>query len=201
MKIEHLTKAYGEKVIFSDFTLPLPETGIVSLTGPSGCGKTTLLRLICGLEPITAGNLDTEGARIAVVFQEPRLLPHRTAAENLTVACGCTAQQAEEMLESFGFNPEDCRKFPRELSGGMQQRVALSRALLFGGEVYLLDEAFRGLEEELRRDAIRRFAALKDTALILNVTHQPEEMKWLGGEVVTLSRYPCQILSRAPAQE
>ena len=196
MKLEHITKAYSDKVIFSDFSLALPKSGAVTLMGPSGCGKTTLLRILCGLETPDSGHVEAENARIAVVFQEPRLLPHKNACDNLRIATGCSEQQACELLQELGFDPTDCKKYPAELSGGMQQRVSIARAILFGGDIYVLDEAFKGVEEILRKQLIERFKKLSQNALVVQVTHQRDEAELLGGEIITLAADPCRVAQR-----
>lgn len=186
IRFEHVTAGYGSKLPLKNFSAELPESGVAALFGPSGCGKTTLLRLL-----LHAGNknppadapklyegrlLGTEGLRISCVFQEDRLLPWRTAQENVRLvrpqgdACG--------LLGSLGLAEDACQAYPGALSGGMRRRVAIARALNFPGELLLLDEPFKGLDETTRSLVAARLQGA--FPLILLVTHDPAEAALMG---------------------
>ena len=147
-----LTVTYDGRTVLRDVTLTVPDGGHIALMGPSGCGKTTLLRVLAGLQAPDSGTVRVEPGRMACVFQEPRLLPWRTAAENVNAVLSDRAQtmpQALIWLERLEL--ADARdQYPAALSGGMQQRVAIARALAYDAPVLLLDEPFRGLDAALR---------------------------------------------------
>ncbi len=178
ISLENVTCSYGEKTPVKDLTLTLPDTGVVGIFGPSGKGKTTILRLLAGRMEPTAGEISgLAGKRVSVVFQEDRLLPWRTALENAAIVKDGSEAQARELLAAMELAAET-DKFPRELSGGMQRRVALARALNFGGDILLLDEPFKGLDAALRRRIIDRVKG--SFPLILIATHDREEAELLG---------------------
>ena len=143
-----LTVTYDGRAVLRAVDLTVPDGGHIALMGPSGCGKTTLLRVLAGLRAPDGGSVRVSPGRIACVFQEPRLLPWRTAAENVNAVLSDRAQtmpQALAWLERLELS--DARdQYPAALSGGMQQRVAIARALAYDAPMLLLDEPFRGLD-------------------------------------------------------
>jgi len=168
----------------------------VALVGPSGCGKSTALRLMAGLLEPTAGTVGgSEDSRVALVFQEPNLLPWRTVAENirlplelLGVEARETQQRVGESLELIGFGQADAVKRPRELSGGMRMRVSLARALVTRPDVLLLDEPFAALDdllrEQLNEELLEIHSARGTTAVF--VTHNVSEAVFLADRVVVM---------------
>ena len=158
--------------------------------GPSGCGKTTLLRVALGLQTPGSGRLDNHFLRPAAVFQETRLLPWRTALENVRLVLSDRAESRETArlwLERLELG-EAAERYPAELSGGMQQRVSLARALAFAPDLLILDEPFKGMDEELRRrvtDLVSR--SLPDAAILL-ATHSEEEAEALGCRILHYDR-------------
>jgi NitT/TauT family transport system ATP-binding protein len=171
----------------------------VSLLGPSGCGKTTLLRLLMGIEAPSSGSLTvTPGlaGHVSYVFQEPRLVPWRTSFENVRLPLELAKREAGDsheairpLLDSLGLG-ERIDHFPRELSGGMQMRVALARALITQPKMLLLDEPFAALDERTR-------FRLQDLLLDLRerlglqyvfVTHSIAEAVYLGDRVLLMNR-------------
>ncbi len=186
---ERVSFAYGDHPILTDVSLTLPRDGAVCFTAPSGEGKTTLLRLMAGLEEPQSGTIHRPaGLRTAVVFQENRLFPWLTVAQN--AALGCPNADPLPYLQAVELADVRCQ-YPSQLSGGMQRRVALARALMFGGDLLLLDEPFTGLDSALRArvaDAINERFAGKSMVLI---THSPEEAALLGATVVPLPMPLC----------
>ena len=147
ISVSHLTLSYGEKRVLDDFSLTLPERGVTVLSGPSGCGKTTLLRCLAGLERPRSGEIQAPPPhKTAILFQEDRLFPWRTVEQHLRdVLPQSRRTAAAEALAAVGLT--DCQHQPaRELSGGMRRRLALVRALALGGQLYLLDEPFTGVD-------------------------------------------------------
>lgn len=181
MKFEHVTAGYPGKMIFQNVSFSLPDTGAIALMGPSGAGKTTLLRLIGGLlQPISGEIENIEGKKISFLFQEDRLLPWATAEKN--AALSSDLEEARYWLEQMEI--ENAALYPHEMSGGMQRRVALARAMAFGGDILILDEPFKGLDEELReRIAFRIRDCFPLTILSI---HDQKEAELMGAEIIRL---------------
>ncbi len=171
IELKNVSLSFEGKQILKDFSLTLPQRGIVLITGPSGCGKTTLARLILGLAKPDKGKVLSSGARISAVFQEDRLVPTLTALKNVSLVSD--PQKAEKILRDLKLG-DSLDLFPEELSGGMKRRVAIARALAFDGEVLLLDEAFTGLDEELAEEVLDYICHGYKDRLIIAVTHRPE---------------------------
>ena len=155
IEVHDLTVTYDGRDVLHKVTLTVPDGAHIALMGPSGCGKTTLLRVLAGLRAPDGGSVRVEPGRIACVFQEPRLLPWRTAAENVNAVLSDRAQtmpQARAWLERLELGTA-AEQYPAALSGGMQQRVAIARALAYDAPVLLLDEPFRALDAALRARA------------------------------------------------
>ena len=199
IRLEHIRKVFDDKIIFSDFSLELPEKGIVCFLAPSGFGKTTLFRLILGLEKPDAGAvLGTEGLKFSCAFQEPRLVPGLTALQNVLLVSvdrsrrGREAEDpkkkdAEALLQKLGLDDE-MENLPAELSGGEARRVSLARALYAEYDVLILDEPFSGVDEERKAQIYPLISALAEEKLVLMTTHLPEEAEILGADMINLSR-------------
>ena len=145
--VREVSVAFGEKRVLERFSLEVPEVGITALAGESGCGKTTLLRVLAGLQKPEGGEvLGLEGKRTAMLFQENRLFPWRTVEQHIAdVLPGGRKGEAGRWLEAAGLSGEAGAR-PSALSGGMARRLALVRTLALGGDVFLLDEPFAGVD-------------------------------------------------------
>ncbi|MHB1931533.1 MAG: ABC transporter ATP-binding protein [Thermoplasmata archaeon] len=220
IRVEHVDKAFptrhGTVTVMRDVTFDVQDSEFLAITGPSGCGKSTLLRLIHGLETPTAGDLEFRGAPIrgvcpqmSMVFQSFALFPWLTVQEN--VAFGLEAlrwdperirAQVERYLSVTGLVGFE-EAYPRELSGGMRQRVGLARALAVEPGVLLMDEPFSALDpltaEALREEVLQlwRDPALPPESVLL-VTHNIEEAILMADRVVVLSRRPSHVLETVP---
>jgi len=186
LKLTGITHSFGENTVLRNFCLTLQPGQRIALMGPSGVGKTTVLRLAMGLLTPDEGAVENRFRKTGVVFQEPRLLPWRTAAENVNLVLGDgkeTMPLAQSWLERLGLK-DAADQYPTELSGGMQQRVALARALALDGDFLILDEPFKGLDEELRIQVMEQVG--KTNAAIVLVTHDEEEAKALACEIIRL---------------
>lgn len=181
--------AYEKKPVLEGLTLSLRSPGAYAIWGPSGRGKTTLLHLIAGLLRPTGGEVRIEGRpRVAVCFQEDRLMPWLTVLENVSLtAPGRKREERQERgrscLRELGLL-EAADAYPAELSGGMKRRAALARALAFEGDMLLLDEPYRALDEAMHEQAracVRRHAQGR---LLVLVTHDPADA--LGMERIVL---------------
>jgi len=186
LKLTNISHSYGERVILKEWNLTLLPRQRIAIMGPSGCGKTTLLRIALGLLKPTAGTVENKFQKTAVVFQEPRLLPWRTALENVNLVLGdgkSTLEIAKSYLEQVQL-ADAADNYPRELSGGMQQRVAVARALAAEGDLLVLDEPFKAMDESLREQIIALVDQAK--AAILLVTHEEAEAKSLDCEIIRI---------------
>ncbi len=183
IKICRLSKAFGEKTVLRDLTLTLADGGRYALMGPSGCGKTTLLSILAGLLRADGGHIEGLPTRVSMVFQEDRLLDGLSAYRNLRVVLPPSVSDAAilECLAALGLGEDAYRPVP-ELSGGMRRRVAIARALLAEGELLLLDEPFKGLDEGTRAQTATYLRAKAEGKTVLLVTHDREEALLLGAE-------------------
>lgn len=190
---EHLSLSFGEKKVLEDFSLNIPDRGIIALQGPSGCGKTTLLRILAGLERPQAVTLkDLSPQQTALLFQDDRLLPWRTARQQLTdVLPRSRWDEVSTLLELVELSGEE-RTYPAQLSGGMGRRLALARCLALEAKLYLLDEPFAGVD--LPR-ALRILERLRtwETPILL-VSHEPEILA-KADVVLSLDGPPLRVIS------
>ncbi len=182
-----LALAYDGVQVLESLTLHIAPGECAALMGPSGCGKSSLLNLTAGLIHPTAGSVTVNAGRIAYAFQDPRLLPWLTAAQNVNAALSdraATMPQAMEWLEAVGL-ADAADKLPRELSGGMRQRVNLARALAYDGELLLLDEPTKGLDADLREDIWALLQAHSRGRTVLLATHDIQEAEALADRTYT----------------
>lgn len=176
--IRGLCKSYGEKRVLTDFSCRIPQGSRCAVLAPSGAGKTTLLRLILGLEKPDAGEILGVPERKAAVFQEDRLLPGRSALDNLRMAVPVTREQGQEILSALGLGNMG-KQCVRELSGGQSRRVALARALLPDSGLLALDEPFTGLDDPTRRLAAQTILRYRRERTLLLITHRMEDLDLL----------------------
>ena len=173
LEFSDVSLRYGDHQVLEHFNLCLDKGQTVVVMGASGSGKTSVLRLAAGLTSPTSGKVINAAKQTAVQFQEPRLLPQMTALENVNFVLSGkkdTLDTAQKWLSLVELSDAAHLK-PSELSGGMAQRVALARALAHGGDLYLLDEPFRGMDEGLKirmMDLVKRHTA---GASLLLITH------------------------------
>jgi NitT/TauT family transport system ATP-binding protein len=198
-------------VAIDDATLSFEQGELVSLLGPSGCGKTTLLRIIAGLIPKSAGSVRIRGEEVdgphpdfGFVFQSPNLMPWRNVLDNVLFPMEILGrsdararQRAQELLRLVGLEGFHSSR-PHQLSGGMQQRVALCRALIHEPALLLMDEPFGALDELTRmemNDLLHEIRA-RTKATVVFVTHSISEAVYLSDKVVVFSRRPARIVEQ-----
>lgn len=213
VQLSHVSKVFDSGVrAVGDVSLDVTDGEFVSIVGPSGCGKSTILRLVAGLVPRTGGTISVAGSTVAgprrdvgMMFQRPTLLPWKTALQNtlLPTELGTRdrrrrgsnrVDEARDLLELVGLTGFE-NAYPRHLSGGMQQRVALARLLMIGADVLLLDEPFAAVDE-LTRERLNlellKIHARTGTTTIL-VTHNLTEATLLADRVVVMTPRPGDI--------
>lgn len=208
LDIRALSKIYPNGThALQDFSLSIGKGELVAVIGGSGCGKSTLLRLLSGLEAPTQGEISLEGRRLTepdplvnIVFQEPRLFPWLTVADNIGFGLRHLAsvdreEQVSAALEKIGLRGYE-KRWIKELSGGQVQRVALARALVTKPAVLLLDEPFSALDAMTRvelQDHLIDLWRVNATTMLL-VTHDIEEAAFLADRVVVMRPWPGRIL-------
>jgi len=201
-------KRYGDFQVFQNVDLEVGEREIVALVGPSGCGKTTLLRCIDGLLPISSGDIFVEGEKVseprpgvAMVFQHFGLFPWKTVFDNVAYGlklAGATRAEIAEKVPYFinmvglkGFE----QVYPYQMSGGMQQRCGLARALAVEPKVLLMDEPFAAVDAQTReilQFELLRIWEMRPTSMLF-VTHSIEEAVLLGDRVAVLKGRPSRV--------
>ena len=203
------TREEGPLVALDGVDLAIGGGEVIALIGPNGCGKSTLLRVIAGLLTPAAGSASLDGApitgpdaRVGLVFQEPRLLPWRTSADNITYPLELDGWSRErraarlaELVDLVRLDDSAVNARPSELSGGTRQRVALARALALSPEVLLLDEPFSALDAMTRERFDLELLRLWDNAetTIVMVTHSIPEAVLVADRVVVMSARPGRI--------
>jgi len=219
VSLEHVSMAYGRGATavpaVQDVDLSIARGEIIAVVGPSGCGKSSLLKLISGLVPPSSGVIRVEGRPVSgplksvgMAFQNSNLLPWRTALDNVLLPLEIVephrrrirserrayVQKAEQLLASVGL-ADFTGKFPWELSGGMQQRASICRALIHEPEILMLDEPFAALDAFTREElwcALRDLQAEKQVTVLL-VTHDLREAVFLADTVYVMSSRPGRI--------
>lgn len=172
IELRELCLSYGDKTVLDRFSMDLPDRGVTAVTGPSGCGKTTLLRVLGGLaEPYSGSIAGLERARTAFLFQEDRLLPWRTAAQQITDVLPRERRGELAYWLEFAELTGEGNTHPAALSGGMARRLALARCAAFGGELLLLDEPFAGVDAPRAARLLERLKGLGTPVLL--VSHEP----------------------------
>jgi|SRR5579884_1716211 len=213
IEVTRLAKSYrtteGTTLAVADVSFSVAPYEFVSLLGPSGCGKTTVLKIIAGLTAPTEGKVKLEGrpvlgprADVGMVFQTPALMRWRTAIENVLLPAEILGldlrnfrKRASELLELVGLG-DFLNRLPNQLSGGMQQRVSIARALVHDPSILLLDEPFSALDamtrNQLNVELLRIWSERKKTSLL--ITHSIPEAVFLSDRVVVLTGRPAKVL-------
>jgi NitT/TauT family transport system ATP-binding protein len=209
IRLAGLRKVYGDHLAISDATFDVLPGELVSMVGPSGCGKSTLLKILAGLQPHDGGEVRIGSPThpfdpskdVGMVFQAPLLLKWRRILENVLLPAeilGLPMAQARErarhLLQMVGLDGAE-EKYPYELSGGMQQRAAIARALVHDPKLVLMDEPFGALDaltrEKMNLELLRIWKEAGKT--IIFVTHGISEAVFLGTRVVVLTAGPARM--------
>ncbi|ACK88411.1 ABC transporter ATP-binding protein [Bacillus cereus] len=206
LQFHNVSFHYDEKPIINELNASIQDKEFVSIIGPSGCGKSTLFRLITGLEEASTGQIElteTKSHPVGYMPQKDMLLPWRTIIENAALPLECQGVQkkeaqikAKELLQKFGLQGYET-KYPKDLSGGMRQRVSFIRTLLTGGEILLLDEPFSALDA-LTKASLQEwlFEQWKEwEKTILFITHDVEEALFLSNRIFVVENQPITTLT------
>ncbi len=204
VRIDNVTKKYGQTLAVKDFSAELEDGHLICLLGPSGCGKSTLLNMLCGIVPVTQGQiffddkdvtkLPPDQRNIGMVFQNYALYPHMTVAENIAFPLEVLKVKRDERkarveeIAKLVHVDNLLRRYPSELSGGQQQRVAIARAMVKNPQLLLMDEPLSNLDARLRlemREEIRRIQ--KETGVTtVFVTHDQEEAMSISDSILLM---------------
>ncbi|MBJ7987267.1 MULTISPECIES: ABC transporter ATP-binding protein [Bacillus] len=206
LQFHNVSFHYDEKPIIDELNASIQDKEFVSIIGPSGCGKSTLFRLITGLEEASTGQIElteTKSHSVGYMPQKDMLLPWRTIIENAALPLECQGVEkkeaqvkAKELLHKFGLQGYE-KKYPKDLSGGMRQRVSFIRTLLTGGEILLLDEPFSALDA-LTKASLQEwlFEQWKEwEKTILFITHDVEEALFLSNRILVVENQPIATLT------
>ena len=186
LELQSVSVAFDTHRVLADCSLSLGPGERLALMGPSGCGKTTLLRVALGLQTPDSGSLRTDFSRVGAVFQEARLFPWLTAAENIALVLPGRKDalaEARRLLEALAL-ADAADRYPAALSGGMQQRVSLARAQAVQPELLVLDEPLKELDEALRQRVCAQIVSACPDSAILMATHSAGEAAALGCRIL-----------------
>ena len=211
--INSVSKVFGAKgkqpfVAIEDFSLHVKNKEFISVVGPSGCGKTTLMRMVAGLESISGGEIQASGKPVAgpgpdraVVFQQFALFPWKTVRENIVFGMQSLGASRDEQKSAVAHylalmkmeGTED--KYPHQLSGGMQQRVAIARSYAINPGVLLMDEPFGALDAQTRTIMQEELVRVSrdNPRTVMFITHSVEEAVYLADRVIVMGRNPGHI--------
>ena len=206
LTLKNISFSYKDKVIFDNYNFMMNKEEIIAMIGPSGCGKSTLLKIINGLETDYSGDVLLSGVNvnnipvnkrdIVLMFQDNLLFPHMTIFENIEFSLKMKKypkHEIKKMVEEVArdIHLEDkLKKYPKELSGGQQRRVALARAVISKPKLLLLDEPFTGLDKEIKLEIMNLVKIIREkyNTSIIFVTHDLSEAEYLEAKCIEFKK-------------
>jgi NitT/TauT family transport system ATP-binding protein len=213
LRKEYLTRSAEKVLALENVNLRISENEFITVVGKSGCGKSTLLKLIAGILPISQGEIDIKGIPVSeprrdvgMVFQSPVLLPWRNVLENILFPIEIMRlhtdkyqEKAKKLIDLVGLSGFQ-NKVPRELSGGMQQRVSICRSLIHDPNILLMDEPFGALDAMTRDELGLELTRIwqQDKKTVLFITHSIPEAVFLGDRVIVMSPRPGRVVKIVP---
>lgn len=185
--INNLSKSFGDKKVFDDYSVTIKSGKTTCIMGASGTGKTTLIRIIAGLIKKDGGTIQNVPEKISVVFQEDRLCEDFSVLSNIKfiLSKDFDEKKITSHLRELGLNEYSNRPV-RELSGGMKRRVAILRAICYGADLILLDEPFKGLDDDLKSTVVNYVKNNTKNKTVICITHDIREAKMLDSEIIEL---------------
>ena len=211
VRVRNITKYFGAERVLDNVDLDLPVGSFTSLVGPSGCGKTTMLRIIAGIEKAGGGTIEINGISsegdvpvLGVVFQQGSLLPWKSVQKNVAFGLELAKLDKAEIKERVANALEMVhltgteKKYPHQLSGGMQQRVGIARALALDPPILLMDEPFASVDAQTREELHDELLHIweKSRKSVLFVTHSIDEALVLSDHIVVMGARPGRVISR-----
>jgi NitT/TauT family transport system ATP-binding protein len=188
IQLVNISKQFNNRMLFDKLNIEIKEQQITCIMGPSGAGKTTLLHIIMGLMKADSGKVKgLEGKKLTAVFQEDRLCENMDAIKNVQLVCDKRVEAGQVIREFEKVDLTDYENKPvTELSGGMRRRVVIVRALMPESDLVIMDEPFKGLDEELKSKVIQYVIQKTKGKTVIIVTHDKEEADELSAEVINL---------------
>lgn len=211
VRLRNITKYFGSERVLDNVDFDLPSGSFTSLVGPSGCGKTTILRIIAGIETAGGGTVEINGVSSAgnvpvlgVVFQQGSLLPWKSVQKNVAFGLELAKLNKKEIKERVAHALEMVhltgseKKYPHQLSGGMQQRVGIARALALDPPILLMDEPFASVDAQTREELHDELMHIweKSRKSVLFVTHSIDEALVLSDQVIVMGARPGRVIAR-----
>lgn len=203
LKVENLSHRFGYAEILHEVNFELKRGETLALIGPSGGGKSTLLKLCAGLLEVQEGSVENGFGSSAIAFQESRLLPWKNVIDNIAlgllrhkIPASESLERSRRIAERFGLQERDWGKFPKDLSGGMKQRVSFARALVGNPSLLFLDEPFSALDIGIKKELsalLLDYLSSHEASLFL-ITHDPLEALRFGDRVMLLKADPGEII-------
>ena len=214
LRIRNLSHRYGLTEVLDQINLELSAGQTLALVGPSGCGKSTLLHIVAGLLIASDGKVDMTFDRVSCAFQEPRLMPWKSALDNIALGLKASRlsrtqrrHEASQLGYRMGLSTEDLDKYPHELSGGMQSRVSLARALAIRPDLLLLDEPFSALDIGLKTELYQLLSeqTVHNKTAVFLITHDLMEAVRLSDRIMVMAaepgRFVHELVLQTPHEE